>query len=95
MDIQNIGNTKENIFKESKNISIHFNPTHKKKSLCEFIDLSRVSAPNINNDYNEAYNHNPNIFKRKNDINSEYYDIYNKYNSLCDKPFQKFNPVIN
>ena len=95
MDMPNIGNTKESIFKESKNISIHFNPTHKKKSLCEFIDLSRVSAPNINNDYNEAYNHNPNIFKRKNDINSEYYDIYNKYNSLCDKPFQKFNPINN
>ena len=93
MEIKNIGNTKENIFKESKNISIHFNPTHKKKSLCEFIDLSRVSAPNINNDYNEAFNNNPNIFKRKNDINSEYYDIYNKYNSLCDKPFQKFNPI--
>ena len=93
-DIKNIGNTRENIFNESKKISENYNPTHKQKSLCEFIDLSRVSAPNTNNDYYKALNNNKDVFKRKNDINSEYYDIYNKYNSLCDKPFQKFNPII-
>ena len=93
-DMKNIGNTRENIFNESKKISENYNPTHKQKSLCEFIDLSRVSAPNTNNDYYKALNNNKDVFKRKNDINSEYYDIYNKYNSLCDKPFQKFNPLI-
>ena len=93
-DMKNIGNTRENIFNESKKISENYNPTHKQKSLCEFMDLSRVSAPNTNNDYYKALNNNKNVFKRKNDINSEYYDIYNKYNSLCDKPFQKFNPLI-
>ena len=93
-DMKNIGNTKENILNESKKISENYNPTHKQKSLCEFIDLSRVSAPNTNNDYYKALNNNKDVFKRKNDINSEYYDIYNKYNSLCDKPFQKFNPII-
>lgn len=92
-DIKNIGNTKENIFNESKKISINYNPIHKQKSLCEFIDLCRVSAPNINNDYNKAIKENPNVFKRKNDISSEFFDIYNKYNSICDKPFQKFNPI--
>ena len=93
-EIKNIGNTKENILNESKKITKNFNPTHKQKSLCEFIDLSRVSAPNTNNDYYEIFNNNKDVFKRKNNINSEYYDIYNKYNSICDKPFQKFNPLI-
>lgn len=91
--IKNICNTKESVFKESKKISENYNPIHKQKSLCEFIDLSRVSAPNINKDYNKAFNDNPNIFKKKNEISSEYYDIFNKYNNLCDKPFQKFNPI--
>ena len=92
-NIKNICNTKEKVFNESKKVSDNYNPIHKQKSLCEFIDLSRVSAPNINKDYNKAINENPNIFKKKNEVSSEYYDIYNKYNSICDKPFQKFNPI--
>ena len=90
-NIKNIGNTKEDIINESKKISDNYNPINKKKGLCEFMDISQVTAPKINNDYNKAINDNPNIFKRKNDISSEYYDIYNKYNNICDKPFQKFN----
>ena len=50
-----------------------------------------VSAPNINEDYNKAIKENPDIFKKKNDFSSEFYDIYGKYNSLCDKPFQRYN----
>ena len=92
-DIKNIGDTKENIINESKRIANGFNPIHKQKSLCEFIDLSRVSAPNINIDYNKAITNNPNVFKRKNEISSEYYDIYGQYSSLCDKPFKKFSPL--
>ncbi len=59
--------------------------------MTEFIHLSRVSAPNINEDYNKAIKENPDIFKKKNDFSSEFYDIYGKYNSLCDKPFQRYN----
>ena len=90
-DIKNIGKTKENIIEEVKKLSESFNPTHKQKGLTEFIHLSRVSASNVNNDYHKAINDNPNVFKKKNNISSEFYDIYNKYNSLCEKPFQKFN----
>ena len=90
-EMLNISKTKDNIIKEAKKISEDFNPTHKQKGLTEFIELSRVSAPNINEDYNKAINDDPNVFKKKNNISSEYYDIYNQYNSLCDKPFQKFN----
>jgi len=90
-DMKNISKTKENIIEEVKKLSESFNPTHKQKGLTEFIHLSRVSAPNVNKDYHKAINDNPNVFKKKNNFSSEYYDIYNKYNSLCEKPFQKFN----
>ena len=89
-DMPNIGQTKEEVIEEAKKYSESFNPSHKQKGLTEFIHLSRVSATNINEDYNKALKENPNIFKRKNNFSSEYYDIYNKYNNLCEKPFQKF-----
>ena len=89
-DMENVGKTKEKIMEETKKLSEGFNPTHKQKGLTEFIHLSRVSAPNINEDYNKAIKDDPNVFKKKNDFSSEFYDIYNQYNSLCDKPFQKF-----
>ena len=44
---------------------------------------------------NKALIENPNVFKKTNEISSEYFDIYNHYNSICDKPFQKFNPINN
>ena len=89
-DMPNIGQTKEKVIEETRKLSESFNPSHKQKGLTEFIHLSRVSATNINEDYNKALKENPNIFKRKNDFPSEYYDIYNKYNSLCERPFPKF-----
>ena len=92
-DIKNNSKTKEQIISDGKKISNDFNPVGKKKSLCEFIDLSRVSAPNINEDFNKAFTQNPNMFKKQNAFNSEYFDIYNQYKNLCDKPFQKFNPI--
>ena len=87
----NSAKTKDNIIKETKNIFEEFNPTHKQKGITEFIELSRVSGPNINNDYNKAIKGNPDIFKKKNNFSSEFYNIYYKYNNICDKPFQKFN----
>ena len=91
--IKNIGKTKESVFNECKKLPDNFNPIHKQKSLCEFIDLCRVSAPKINNDYNKAINLNPKVFRKKNESSSEFFDIYNQYNNICDKPFQKFNPI--
>jgi hypothetical protein len=89
-DMPNIGPTKEKVIEETSKLSESFNPSHKQKGLTEFIHLSRVSATNINEDYNKALKENPNIFKRKNDFSSEFYDIYGKYNSLCERPFPKF-----
>ena len=92
-DMKNNGKTKEGILNEIKKINEKFNPAHKQKGLTEFIELSRVSAPNINVDYNKAINDDPNIFKKKNNISSEFIDIYNHYNNLCDKPFKKFSII--
>ena len=63
---------------------------HTEKSISEFIDLSRVSAPNINEVYNKAFSKNHSIFRRTTDMFTEYYQLYKKYgNGLIDKPFQK------
>ena len=90
-DMKNTSQTKESIINETKKLSENFNPTHKQKGLTEFIELSRVSAANINIDYNKAINDNPNIFRKQNNLSSEYYDIYGHYRNICDKPFQKSN----
>ena len=58
----NCGKTKEEIINEIKKMDKDFNPTHKQKGLTEFIELSRVSAQNINADYTKAINDEPDIF---------------------------------
>ena len=87
----NCGKTKEEIINEVKKLTKDFNPTHKQKGLTEFIELSRVSAQNINADYTKAISDEPNIFKKKNNFSTEFYDLHMHYKYLCDKPFQKFN----
>ena len=92
-DMPNIGQTKEKVVEETKKLSESFNPSHKQKGLTEFIHLSRISATHVNHDYNKALKENPNIFKKRNNFSSEFYDIYNKYNSLCERPFPKFKLI--
>ncbi len=104
-DKKNYNKTKKNIIEEcknkaknntnndDKNNNIYFNPTHKQKGLGEFIELIRVSAPNINVDYNKAITNDPNIFKKKNNFSTEFFDIYGHYNNICEKPFQKFSII--
>lgn len=93
-DMRNSGKTKEDIINEVRKINNNFNPAHKQKGLTEFIELSRVSAQNINADYNKALSDDPNIFKKKNNLSTEFLDLHTKYNNLCDKPFQKFSNLI-
>ena len=90
-NMKNCGKTKEEIINEVKKIDKEFNPTHKQKGLTEFIELSRVSAQNINADYTKAINDEPNIFKKKNNFSTEFLDLHMHYKYICDKPFQKFN----
>ena len=90
-DMKNTSQTKESIIKEMKKVSDIYNPTHKQKGLTEFIELSRVSAANINVDYTKAINDDPNIFRKRNNLSTEFYDIFGHYRNICEKPFQKLN----
>ena len=89
--MKNTSQTKESIIKEMKKVSDIYNPTHKQKGLTEFIELSRVSAANINVDYTKAINDDPNIFRKRNNLSTEFYDIFGHYRNICEKPFQKLN----
>ena len=93
-NMKNCGKTKEDIINEIKNVDKDFNPTHKQKGLTEFIELSRVSAQNINADYTKAIKDDPSIFKKKNNFSTEFLDLHMHYKYLCDKPFQKFNNLF-
>ena len=93
--IRNFCKTKENIFDECNKKCKGYNPPNKQKSLSEFIDLTNVTASNYNNDYNKIINKNPNVFKKKEDMFTEYYNIYyNNDNSISEKSFYKFCPSL-
>ena len=92
--IKNISQTKHQIKEQYKEMNNSNNVGHKQKGLAEFIDVSRVSAPHSNKDYLEIYSKNKGAFAKRNDICSEYYDIYGQgYSKFCDKPFQKHQPL--
>lgn len=64
------------------------NPSHRQKGFCEYIDLTRVTAPNINKDY-VSYNNRPkSSFGKSRELCTNYYDSFNGYKDLCDKPFK-------
>ena len=92
---KNISKTKDNIFNECAKKFKGHNPIYKQKSLSEFLDLTNVNASNYNIDYNKALNRNPNTFKKNENMFTEYYKIYNNYNSISEKPFYKFVPFLD
>ena len=46
-----------------------------------------------NKDYLEMYSKDKRVFGKRNDICSDYYDIFGCYKNLCDKPFAKFKVI--
>ena len=91
--IKNFCKTKENIYDECNQYFRGYNPIRKQKSISEFIDLTNIHAPNINNEYNNILKKNPNGFKKQNNIFTEYYKLHQYYNNISEKPFYKFNPM--
>lgn len=91
--IKNFCKTKENIYDECNQNFGGYNPIRKQKSVSEFIDLTNVHAPNINNEYNNILKRNPGGFKKQNNMFTEYYKLHHYYNSISEKPFYKFNPM--
>jgi len=71
--------TKEDILKGDK-------PSNKVKSISEFIDLCRVSAPNIGKNH-ENYLKENKSFGMKNGPGTNYLDMHKNYRELINKPF--------
>lgn len=92
--IKNLPSTKYNILvpnaKEISKTQQEMNQPHNRtKALSEFIDLTRVPAPNYNPDYQKQYKDNPNTFRKVHGMCSDYYDSYGQGKSVYTKPFVK------
>lgn len=82
--ISNISKTKEEIVQSSE-----FNPIHRQKMLCEYLDITRVGCPNPLKDYRNQLSLNRFAFNRSKDLCSTVLDNYKGYSYLIDKPFHK------
>lgn len=87
--IKNFSKTKEQIIQECKENFNGFNPINKQKNLSEFSHITRVGGPNNNIDYNKSFIKNPNIFRKNENMFTEYYLIHSQYKNISDKPFQR------
>ena len=81
--------TKEQIVSECTKLNKSYNPNYRQKGLCEFIDLSRVGAPNPNKPYLECFAKTRECFRKRSDVCATYDDLHHMYKDLCDKPFIK------
>jgi len=85
-NLKAISKTKEIIFAESKS---ELNPVHRQKSLCEFLDLTRVGVPNTNKLLVNTLKNSKNIYNKESNICSSYLDIHRLYRGISEKPFMK------
>lgn len=83
--IKNISKTKKDIV-ESAGM---FNPTYRQKSICEFIDLTRVGVPNPNKEYLQAFNKAKFSFGRNTNLCGSYLNVHRMYKNMSDRPFVK------
>lgn len=86
---KSIAKTKAQIQIDCKEKDPAFNPIYRQKSLCEFIDLTRVGAPNPNKTYLQSLNKTQECFRRRTDLCGGFNDIHRMYKDLCDRPFVK------
>lgn len=81
--IKNISKTKEEII-----TTTNFNPIHRQKMLCEYIDVTRVGCPNPLKEYRNIIKRNNNAFNRTSDMCSTYLDNFKNYKNLITEPFK-------
>ena len=62
---------------------------YKVNSVSQYVDINRVTAPNHTLKYLETFNKDPNCFRYKNDIASNYEDMHKTYKEICTKPFER------
>ena len=87
-EAKNTSRTKGQILIESQ-AGNNFNPIFKQKSLCEFIDLTRVGVPNPNKEFLSAFNKSKNGFGRESNLCSAYLDLHKMYRGISERPFVK------
>ena len=78
--IKNITKTRSEI-SEIKSLD---KAAYKSKGLSEYSDLTRVSAPNPNKNFNEAFKTNQNAFNQSSNVCQNYFDIYTKYGTTSE-----------
>ena len=55
--------------------------------MSEFVDLCRVSAPNINSQFINSLKENKGFFRKKNNLGYNFLDMHKNYKEIISKPF--------
>ena len=77
----------KSIFKTKDEIELGFKPSNKTKSISEFLELSRVNAPNLNKRYNELLEKNPKNFGRENYVANDFGNLHHTYREMIPNCF--------
>ena len=91
--VKNFCSTKKEIEEKCHKLDKYFHVGNKQKSLGDFVDLIKPVSNGENFEYMKEYSNNNCAFYKRNNLCSEYYDIFGCYKNLCDKPFQKFKVI--
>ena len=78
--------------KISKSVN-YMNPIYRQKGLGEFIDVTRNGGNNVGKDFLNFYHKNNKCFRKNNEVCATFYNSYNFYKDICQKPFT-LNPVL-
>ena len=78
--------------KISKSVN-YMNPIYRQKGIGEFIDVTRNGGNNVGKDYLAFYHKNNKCFRKSNDVCATFYNSYNFYKDICQKPFT-LNPTL-
>ena len=78
--------------KISKSVN-YMNPIYRQKGIGEFIDVTRNGGNNVGKDFLAFYHKNNKCFRKNNDVCATFYNSYNFYKDICQKPFT-LNPTL-
>ena len=85
-NVKSFMKSKDEIMKEHNG-----SPANRQKSICEFIDLTRVFCPNPNKDYLNALQKSSSAFQRTSNICASFQNVKSEYESIIKNPFFKKN----
>jgi hypothetical protein len=77
----------KSLFKTKDEIELGFKPSNKTKSISEFIEITRVNAPNLNKRYNELIEKNSKTFGRENYVANDFGNLHHTYREMIPNCF--------